>query len=127
MNTQDSWTQTILGEPASKANSRRLILVGKHPRSIKSEKALNYEKYALAQIRPPAEPFDCEVCMVAHIHYCTQRPDLDESLIMDILEKGGVVKNDRRIREKHIFHYIDKENPRARITITPRGQNTCAV
>ena len=34
----------VKGEPASKANSRRLVTIGGRPRFIKSKKALDYVK-----------------------------------------------------------------------------------
>ena len=43
---------TILGEAASKANSREIVVRGGRPASIKSEKALKFEANALKQIPP---------------------------------------------------------------------------
>ena len=124
---------TILGEPASKSNSRKIVTFGKHPASIKSDKARAYEKAALAQIPPAARKMlTGPVRLVAKIFYASERPDLDESVILDILQnqykgKGegrqliqkGVYQNDRQVREKHIYHGIDKRNPRAVIVVEP--------
>jgi Holliday junction resolvase RusA-like endonuclease len=117
-----------MGEPASKANSRRIVSFGKRPASIKSPKALNYEKTALLQIPDYAKQMlEGDICLTVWIYYATRRPDLDESIIMDVLQakykKGvlirrGVYLNDRQIKEKHIYHGIDKINPRAEIEIT---------
>ena len=41
---------TIHGEPASKANSRKIVLFGKRPALIKSEKARKYVKQFEAQM-----------------------------------------------------------------------------
>lgn len=122
---------TILGEPASKANSRKVVTFGKRSALIKSDKARDYEKYALLQI-----PVSCRqrlsdpVCVTLRIFYATHRPDLDESLILDVLQdrytgKGkdrvlvqpGVYQNDRQVREKHVYHAIDKRNPRTEIEV----------
>lgn len=110
----------ILGEPASKSNSRRLVTFGGRPRFIKSEKALQYETTALLQLKKPLskhKPFNKPVGVEITIYYKTHRPDLDESLILDIMQKAGVYVNDRQVWEKHIFHAIDKENPRAEILV----------
>lgn len=119
------WHGSIQAEPASKANSRRLVPYQKggktRLRSIKSEKGLLFLDAAGKCITPPEKPIEGEVMMVATLYYATRRPDLDESLVMDALEKCGVVKNDRQIREKHIYHALDKENPRAEIEIWPRA------
>ena len=38
------WEATILGEPASKSNQRRIVKMGGRPRLIKSKKALSYAR-----------------------------------------------------------------------------------
>ena len=122
---------TILGEPASKANSRRLVKFGERLASIKSTKALNYEQSTLSQIPESAKlMLEGELRADIQIYYASNRPDLDESVLLDCLQakfkKGelvrkGVYINDRQVREKHIYHGIDKDNPRAEIEITRRG------
>jgi Holliday junction resolvase RusA-like endonuclease len=126
---------TILGEPASKANSRKIVTIAGRPSSIKSDKALDYERYALMQIpvfarRQLAGP----VSVTMRIFYATERPDLDETLILDILQdrfktvkrggtkvrelvQKGVYRNDRQVREKHIYHAIDRNNPRTLVEV----------
>ncbi len=111
---------TIKGEPASKANSRRLVTIKGRPAFIKSSKALNYEKAALYQLRAVTRGREallkpCGVNIV--IYYASNRPDLDESVILDVLQKAGVYKNDRLVHEKHIYHALDKLNPRAEIKV----------
>jgi Holliday junction resolvase RusA-like endonuclease len=53
------------------------------------------------------------------IYYATQRPDLDESLILDLLQ-GKVYANDRQVRERHTYHHIDKADPRVEIAVSQR-------
>tara|TARA_R110000737_G_scaffold57725_1_gene83129 strand:+ start:1084 stop:1455 length:372 start_codon:yes stop_codon:yes gene_type:complete len=111
----------IYSEPCSKANSRQLVWHGKKPRFIKSKKALQYEKDFHKQCPVPSSPMEGnELKVTLNIYYRTQRPDLDESLILDLLEKCGVYRNDRLVREKHIHHFIDRKNPRAEICIERR-------
>ena len=103
---------TILGEPASKANSRRWT--GKF--FIKSEKALNYSKMFKRQC-PVLDPLmDGDLRITIKIWYASRRPDLDASLIFDLMQ-DCIYKNDRSVREQHLYGYIDKENPRAEITV----------
>lgn len=114
---------TIFGEPCSKANSRRLVWHGasKTPRFIKSKKALQYQKDFQMQCPVPPSPLEgSELKVTMKVFYRTQRPDLDESLILDLLEKCGVYRNDRLVREKHIYHFIDRKNPRTEICIGRR-------
>ena len=109
----------VNGEPASKANSRRLVSIGGKPRSIKSKKALSYADAFLLQVKPVEPLLEGELAVTMHIYYASQRPDLDESLILDLLQ-GVLYKNDRQVREKHIEHFIDKANPRTEIWVRPR-------
>ena len=105
-------TFTILGEPASKANSRRWT--GKF--FIKSEKALNYAKEFKRQC-PMLDPMmDGDIRVTIKIWYASRRPDLDASLIFDLMQ-GYIYENDRQLKEQHLFWGLDKENPRAEITV----------
>ena len=108
---------TILGEPASKANSRRVVKIGGNIRVIKSEKALSYADMFKQQC-PKHELIECAVAVRIKIYYASRRPDLDESLILDLMQ-GLIYRNDRQVREKHIFWGLDPENPRAEIRVEP--------
>jgi len=129
---------TILGEPASKANQRKLATVGKPEKRrtifIKSDKARDYEREALQQIPLGMRlRLTGAVAATITIWYASERPDLDESIVLDIMQdryrkdesgarvllQAGVYRNDRQVREKHIFHGIDRANPRADIEIRP--------
>jgi len=119
---------TIHGECASKSNSRKLVTIANRPAFIKSSKALAFERDALIQIPASAKQMiEGDVSLKATIYYATRRPDLDESLLMDILQakykqghliRKGVYKNDRQIKEKHIYWGLDKVNPRVEVEIT---------
>lgn len=109
---------TIPGEPCSKANSRRLVTFGKRPASIKSKKALAYEHTAKRVLRPIKPLLEGDLIMTATLYYASRRPDLDESVVMDVLQ-GIVYINDRQIKAKHIYHALDKKNPRAEVVIEP--------
>lgn len=134
---------TILGEPASKANSREIGLLKftdkatgikkSRPMVRKSDKAIAYVQSALRQIPPPCRVmFDCPVFVAMTIFYASERPDLDETVILDVLQaqyigKGadrslaqrGVYLNDRQVRARAVFHAIDKVHPRAEIVVVP--------
>jgi hypothetical protein len=121
---------TILGEPASKANSRMNVMIGGVSRSIKSRKALGYTKMFRDQM--PADVTPLEQPCVAHITiwYASRRPDLDESLILDLLQVDekkykdtkGVILNDRQVREKHVYWKLDPANPRCKIRLVEQPE-----
>lgn len=103
---------TIFGEPASKANSRRWT--GKF--FIKSQKALDYSKEFKRQC-PVIDPMlegDLRITMT--IYYASRRPDLDASLIFDLMQ-GMIYLNDRQLKEQHLYWGLDKNNPRAEILV----------
>lgn len=111
----------IDGEPCSKANSRKITVNPKTGKKevVKSAKARAYEQYAAYALRPLPELLVGPLVMTAALYYASEQPDLDESLILDVLQRK-VYKNDRQVREKHIFHAIDKARPRAEILIQPK-------
>jgi len=106
----------ILGEPASKANSRRVVKFGNMSRLIKSQKALTYSDMFKQQVRPLSVMISGDLVVIMRIYYASRRPDLDESLILDLLQ-GVVYTNDRQVKEKHIYWDLDRENPRAEIIV----------
>ena len=77
--------------------------------------------------------------MTLRIFYASERPDLDESIVLDVLQdrysrtipinpivpsrrvlvQSGVYRNDRQVREKHVYHAIDKKNPRTEVLVEP--------
>ena len=111
-----SLVQIIFGEPASKANSRRVVRFGSMSRLIKSQKALNYSDAFRQQCQPLATLMTGDLRVTLHIYYASRRPDLDESLILDLMQ-GLVYENDRQVKERHAYWGLDPENPRAEILI----------
>ena len=117
------WVQVIMGEPASKATSRRFVSIGGKPRFIKSQKALDYTRTFGLQLKPPEYNIVDDVEVEIAIWYKTRRPDLDPSLIFDLLQPH-VIKNDRQIKVIHAYHALDKENPRAWIRILKLSEDS---
>ena len=92
MNNSDSanelqaLVQVIYGEPASKSNSRRVVKFGGMPRLIKSEKALTYSDTFREQCTQLATLMSGDLRVTLHIYYASRRPDLDETLILDLMQ-----------------------------------------
>ena len=118
------WTATILGQPRSKANSRRMALNRRTGKMfpIKNEKCLEYVDAvkAQAQVVAPDKLLEGDLSFHGTLYYPNRRSDLDPSLLIDCLE-GIVFKNDRQIKRWDINHGLDKDNPRAEITICEMG------
>jgi hypothetical protein len=140
---------TILGQACSKANSRELGTIKKRDEetgevrsraiSRKSDEALAFERDAVRQIPPAArQQLTGKVRVTMKIFYTWEGPDLDESIVLDVMQtrfktikdrsgkkirreviQAGVYVNDRQVREKHIYHGIDAVNPRVEILVEP--------
>ena len=110
-----NWSQTIYGEPASKANRR---IPTKRGAFIKSKKALEYEKTFAKQVRPPKTPIKGPVEAFIEIAYSSWRSDLDESLILDLLQKHGIYGNDRQIVKRQVLRYPCTDKPYAYIQVS---------
>lgn len=115
---------SIVGKVVSKANSRRATRSGLF---IKSADALAFEQTAWQQIPSDLTPIEGDVLFIATIYYKDRRPDLDESLVLDVLQQrknkagniffNGVYVNDRQIKAKIILHALDADNPRVEFKV----------
>ncbi len=115
--------------------------VKKRTAFVKSKEAQQFEKDMLAQIPTWArQELEGPVRVTLRLIYRTHLPDLDESIVLDCLQtqwvrsnridpktkrrekyvaQKGVFKNDRQVREKHIYHGVDKANPRVEVCVEP--------
>lgn len=109
-------TFRIDGEPASKANSRKVVRFGNRTAMIKSDKARHYAKAAEVQMPKGLVPTTKDVCVEMVIYYASRRPDLDESLILDLMQ-GYVYANDRQVKRKIIYWQLDRAEPRTVIRV----------
>lgn len=93
-----------------------MVYVRGKPMFIKSAKALSYAEAFKRQTSTNVPMLEGDVAVHMTIYYASRRPDLDESLILDLLQ-GVAYENDRQVKEKHIYWGLDKENPRTEIRV----------
>jgi Holliday junction resolvase RusA-like endonuclease len=117
------WAQTIHGAPVSMKNSR-IPRLGKtldgrpFTRWIRARPAQLYERDFIRQARRPADPIRIDVIVCLKIFYRNRRPDLDESIILDCLQRAQVLKNDRQVRFKIVDGLaLDPQDPRVEIEV----------
>jgi len=109
---------TIKGKPERKSNSRRIVRNKKTKKMlvIKSQEALIYADSFAKQVPDSAKVGvgnkDEILALWANVYYPSNRQDLSIEMIKDLLEKNGVVANDRWIKAHLVFGAIDRENPR---------------
>ncbi len=113
---------TVKGKPTSKKTNARFI-PGKIPRLIPSAAYLAYEASACLQLAvqykaPPIE----EPCQVNARFYRDNRTDVDNMAggLLDILQKAGVIKNDRLVYGLSVTKSGACDgDPRVEVFITP--------
>lgn len=111
----------ILGEPASKANSRepkvRTSKAGKiYNQWQRSPKAKAYATWFQYQCRRLEPLLEGDLYVEIDIWYASRRPDLDESIILDAMQ-GLIYVNDRQVKRKIVTWHLDRENPRSLIKV----------
>ena len=117
-------TLSIPGAVVSLKNSRRLVRKARtgKPFSIKSADAMRFMRDFAAQV-----PIEYRgLCVggrnqflraVITVYYPSLRSDLDCGILYDALQLAGVIEDDRWIREKNEYAYVDAKNPRCEIII----------
>jgi Holliday junction resolvase RusA-like endonuclease len=120
-------TFSIAGIPPSKSNAYRIITLKsrtkrQHASLAKTKATRDYERSFDLQIPNSARIniMDAFVFGIT-IYFPSRRADLDNALkaILDCLQKGKVIQNDRQCQEIHAYRAIDKENPRIEIILSP--------
>lgn len=119
----------IYGQPRTKKNSSRIAFRGNKRVLLPSKAFQAYEKVALMQLaRVQAVHGPVSVRCRYFLQNRKSWPDLVGLLqaTSDILQAAGVIDND-----KYIVNYdgseiagLDRDNPRAEITITPINENS---
>lgn len=108
----------IYGEPASKANSRIVRVIRGRVLNVKSQKAQAYKAAFLRQCPTLGELLQGDLKVSIRIYYASRRPDLDPSLILDLMQ-DRIYTNDRQVKEQHLYWGLDPEAPRAEICVEP--------
>ena len=106
---------TVLGHMPSGKNNYRLA----DKKMFLDSKVSYYKTSFMLQMgalmgrRGVREPFGMEVGLIAQVVNQNWRRDVDTILFCDLLQKAGVVENDRKIRFKVINGIdVDGKNPR---------------
>lgn len=112
------WRGVIHGVIESKSNSRQIVKIGKKTALVKSKAAREWFASAVVQAKAVAcDPLlSGRLVGYARVYYPDERRDLDVELLWDALQ-GVVYHNDRQVREKHVWHFIDKRRPRVEVLI----------
>ena len=113
-------TATISGNLPSLKNRRRLIpgKGNRKPMIIKSRDAMDYEQTFLMAIPQKMRVgYDGPVSVKVRVWYQSRRSDLSTELLFDLLQKSGIILNDRQIEHVESFKALDREYPRVHFTV----------
>lgn len=114
---------TIQGIPRTKKNSQRIIVIGGKRAVLQSRQYLSWEAPAVFQLQAQRHGFtwNIPVNMRAIVYRDRAVGDLLNYLaaISDVLEKAGVVKNDRQIVSLDGSRMlVDRQRPRVEIELS---------
>ena len=110
----------ILGNVPSKSNCYKIIKIGKKYSIGKTQKLKSYESSFYLQCRKHVkETIGEEFKFTVDVYYNSKRPDLDNSLkiILDCLQKLGMIKNDNKCVEINARKFKDEINPRIEFSV----------
>lgn len=116
------FSATIKGQLQSKANSRSLVTNRKTGRIlfIKSKPARVWTDHAIIEMKriwKNQPPYLDPVALMGVVYYQSKRSDLSIELLMDAIEKAGIIGNDRQVYEICFQKKFDKLNPRVEFTL----------
>ena len=111
---------TVPVQAVSKSNSPILTRFKGQAKAslIPSKKAQAFKRDCARLIPFLPEPFTCDVVVRAVLYYRDRRSDLDESLLLDCMQKRIYV-NDRQVKEKHIWWRLHRRRPRCEVLLEP--------
>ena len=104
----------IPGKVGVKKNQRRLIFRGRFPLSLPSTKYLHWESVALRHVNKSKQGMIlCELEARFEFHFKNKQAevDIDNCLggPLDLLQKAGVIKNDKQVRRVIAEKFFDSE------------------
>lgn len=106
---------TIKGQVPSKSNGYRIA----RNRLFKSQELRQYEESFSWQSAKVLQEFHDKFGITLTVYFQSNRSDLDNAakVILDCLQKSGIIKNDRNCWQLQMTKQIDKLNPRVEILI----------
>lgn len=120
---------TIPGQLPSMKNRRRIVGTRRNrPMLIKSQDAMDYEQAFLAAVPKKARiAYAGPVSVKARIWYQSRRSDLSAEFLFDLLQKSGVILNDRQVQHLEAFKGLDPERPRVHLSVYPWEEEAADV
>ena len=111
--------QTVYGQPPSKSNEKKLVVIRGHAAVAKTKATKEYEQSFFMQCSLRKLNISARFKLTVDVFFKSDQPDLDNSLkiILDCLQACGTIKNDLLCAEIHARKLIDRLNPRIEFEI----------
>lgn len=108
------WTATIRGEPTVRRRMHEVVLTDGIARLVRSRPARLWQSRAMAQLlnRRPPRPFAGELALDCSVWSMPAAGEIDESLLVEVLERAAIIASGRQIRERRLLAAEDREQPR---------------
>lgn len=112
--------KTIKGRPVENGSKCPHCKRPLHMLTIPNEKAHDFEDQFRQQLPPGAQQhLESPVRVDIEIFYPSNRQDVDEALVLDLMQKFRVIENDRQVVAKYVEKRVDERNPRVHVKVTP--------
>jgi hypothetical protein len=113
------WSGVIRGEPTPRSRMLDVFIADGTPHLIKSRPARVWQNRAMPQLlnHRPKRPLAVELVLDCRVWSAAARP-IDETLVVDVLERAAIIAHAGQIREKHVFTAVDRADPRVAVTLT---------
>lgn len=110
---------TIAGQVPSKSNRYKIVTIAGHPSLAKTKQTRAYEEAFFMQCPLRGAEISRRFSLSVDVYFTSDRPDIDNALkaILDCLQACKAIKNDRLCAELHARKFVDKQHPRAEITV----------
>jgi hypothetical protein len=114
------WSATIRGEPVPRHVARVIAVVRGMPQLVRSADARSWQNAALSQLlnRRPLRPLAHEMALDCHVWHRRKLGEIDDSLIVDVLERAAIIAGGRLVVERHLYARLDPDTPRIVVRLT---------
>jgi hypothetical protein len=115
------WSATIHGEPVPRHVARTITVIRGLPQLVRSTDARSWQNAALSQLlnRRPLRPLTREMALDCQVWHRRRLGEIDDSLIVDVLERAAIIAGARFIVERHLYARLDPDAPRVVIRLAP--------
>jgi hypothetical protein len=117
------WSATIHGEPVPRHAARTIAVVRGMPQLIRSADARSWQNAALSQLlnRRPLRPLTRELALDCQVWHRRRVGEIDDSLIVDVLERAAIIAGARLVVERHLYARLDPDAPRIVVRLASLG------